>query len=110
MNLTRQPLSTDAKRLVMTDRSAGKRRPRRSLLMKRNKKRALIALLAIGVLAAGGAAFTTAIASSPANNTNTAAFGGTAIKGATAAGVTYQLSSDGQFVTSADVYFTTSQA
>ncbi|HTP21449.1 MAG TPA: hypothetical protein VMJ65_17725 [Solirubrobacteraceae bacterium] len=78
--------------------------------MMRNKKRALIAILAIGVLAAGGAAFTTAIASFPSDNTNTAAFGGTAIKGATAAGVSYTLSSDGQFVTSADVYFTTSQS
>ncbi len=74
--------------------------------MMRNKKRALIAILAIGVLAAGGAAFTTAIASFPANGTNTAAFGGTSITGAPAAGVSYTLSADGQYVTSADVYFT----
>jgi len=78
--------------------------------MMRNKKRALIAILAIGVLAAGGAAFTTAIASFPANGTNTAAFGGTSITGATAAGVSYTLSADGQYVTSADVYFTTDQS
>ena len=78
--------------------------------MMRNKKRALIAILAIGVLAAGGAAFTTAIASFPANGTNTAAFGGTSITGATAAGVSYTLSEDGQYVTSADVYFTSDQS
>lgn len=78
--------------------------------MKRNKKRALIAILAICALAAGGAAFTTAIASFPANNTNTAAFGGTSIQGASAAGVQYTLSADGQYVTAADVYFTASQS
>lgn len=78
--------------------------------MMRNKKRALIAILAIGVLAAGGAAFTTAIASFPSNGTNTAAFGGTSITGATDAGVSYTLSADGQYVTSADVYFTTDQS
>jgi hypothetical protein len=78
--------------------------------MMRNKKRALIAILAIGVLAAGGAAFTTAIASFPSNGTNTAAFGGTSITGATDAGVSYTLSADGQYVTSADVYFTSNQS
>ncbi|HUA70057.1 MAG TPA: hypothetical protein VMA96_03215 [Solirubrobacteraceae bacterium] len=78
--------------------------------MLRNKKRALIAILAIGVLAAGGAAFTTAIASFPSNGTATAAFGGTSITGATAAGVSYTLSADGQYVTSADVYFTADQS
>jgi hypothetical protein len=78
--------------------------------MMRNKKRALIAMLAIGVLAAGGAAFTTAIASFPSNGTNTAAFGGTSITGATDAGVSYTLSADGQYVTSADVYFTSDQS
>jgi hypothetical protein len=78
--------------------------------MMRNKKRALIAILAIGVLAAGGAAFTTAIASFPSNGTNTAAFGGTSITGATDAGVSYTLSADGQYVTSADVYFTSDQS
>jgi len=78
--------------------------------MKRNKKRALIAVLAICALAAGGAAYTTAIGSFPANNTNTAVFGGTSIQGATAAGVQYTLSADGQYVTSADVYFTSSQS
>lgn len=78
--------------------------------MMRNKKRALIAILAIGVLAAGGAAFTTAIASFPSNGTNTAAFGGTSITGATDAGVSYTLSADGQYVTSADVYFTSDES
>ena len=78
--------------------------------MKRNRKRALIAVLAICALAAGGAAYTTAIAAFPSNGTNTAAFGGTSITGATDAGVSYALSSDGQYVTSADVYFTASQS
>ena len=45
-----------------------------------------------------------------ANGTNTAAFGGTSITGATAAGVSYTLSADGQYVTSADVYFTADES
>lgn len=77
--------------------------------MKRNRKRVLVAVLAICALAAGGAAFTTAIVGFPANGTNTAAFGGTSITGAPAAGVSYTLSADGQYVTSADVYFSASQ-
>jgi hypothetical protein len=78
--------------------------------MKRNKKRIIAAVAVICALAAGGAAYTTAIASFPANGTNTAAFGGTSITGATAAGVSYTLSADGQFVTGADVYFTSDQS
>jgi hypothetical protein len=78
--------------------------------MKRNKKRLMIAILAVFALAAGGVAYTTAISSFPGNGTNTAAFGGTSITGATAAGVSYTLSTDGQYVTSADVYFTADQS
>lgn len=75
--------------------------------MKRNKKRVLVALLAICALAAGGAAYTAAITGFPADNTATAGFAQTEIQGATAAGVTYGLSSDGQWVHTADIYFTT---
>jgi hypothetical protein len=78
--------------------------------MKRNKKRVIAGIAVICLLAAGGAAFTTAIGSFPADNTNTAAFAQTQIKGATAAGVVYHTSTDGQFVTSADVYFTTDES
>jgi hypothetical protein len=78
--------------------------------MKRNKKRIIAAVAVICALAAGGAAYTTAIAGFPANGTNTAAFGGTSITGAPSAGVSYTLSADGQYVTSADVYFTGSQS
>jgi hypothetical protein len=78
--------------------------------MKRNKKRVIAAIAVIGLLAAGGAAFTTAIGAFPADNTNTAAFAQTEIQGATSAGVVYNLSTDGQYVQSADVYFTADQA
>lgn len=77
--------------------------------MKRNKKRLIAAVAVICALAAGGAAYTTAIGAFPSNGTATAAFGGTSITGATSAGVTYSLSADGQYVTAADVYFTASQ-
>jgi hypothetical protein len=78
--------------------------------MKGKKKRMIAAIAVIALLAAGGVAFTTAISAFPANDTNTAAFAQTHITGATNAGVVYNLSSDGQFVQSADVYFTTDES
>jgi hypothetical protein len=77
--------------------------------VKRNKKRLIAAVGVICALAAGGAAYTTAIAGFPSNNAATIAFGGTQIQGAPAAGVSYTLSSDGQYITAADIYFTGSE-
>jgi hypothetical protein len=77
--------------------------------MQRRTRRIILGVALIAALVAGGAAFTTAISGFPANNTQTAAFGQTHIVGATSAGVTYTLSADGQFVTGADIYFTSSQ-
>ncbi len=68
--------------------------------MKRNKKRVLIALLAICALAAGGAAFTAAIGGNlPA--TAVAGFHQTAISGAHADSVVWDVSSDGQYISDA---------
>jgi len=78
--------------------------------MQRKTRRIIAAVAAIALLAAGGAAFTTAVSAFPGNGTNTATFGGTSITGASAAGVSYTLSPDGQYVTSADVYFTTDRS
>ncbi|MBV9606455.1 MAG: hypothetical protein JO027_15170 [Solirubrobacterales bacterium] len=68
--------------------------------MKRNKKRIMIALLAICALAAGGAAFTAAISGNlPA--TAVAGFHQTTISGAHADSVLWDVTSDGQYVADA---------
>jgi hypothetical protein len=73
--------------------------------MKRNKKRVLVAVLAICALAAGGAAFTAGLGNS-FPSTATAGFAQTQISGAVATGVTWHISSDGQNVTSATMHLT----
>jgi hypothetical protein len=73
--------------------------------MKRNRKRIVVAVLAICALAAGGAAFTAEVGGVPA--TATLGFAQTHITGATAAGVDWGLSSDGQYIQTANIYFTT---
>ena len=73
--------------------------------MKRNKKRVLIALLAICALAAGGAAFTASITGVPASSTN--GFAQQQINGATATFVHYNMTSDNQSITSVDLQFST---
>jgi hypothetical protein len=73
--------------------------------MKRNRKRVFAAVLAVCALAAGGAAFTAEVGGVPA--AATLGFAQTHITGATAAGIDYALSSDGQYVNQANIYFTT---
>jgi hypothetical protein len=60
----------------------------------------------IAALVAGGAAFTASLGSNFPTGT-VAGFGQDSIQGATAAGVNYVMSSDGQYITEADIYFTT---
>jgi hypothetical protein len=73
--------------------------------MKRNKKRVLIALLAISALAAGGAAFTASITGVPASSTN--GFAQQQITGAAATYVHYNMTTDNQSITSVDLQFST---
>jgi hypothetical protein len=65
--------------------------------MKRNKKRVLVAVLAICALAAGGAAFTAGISGLPTSPV-VAGFNQTKITGAEASGTAWNLSTDGQYV------------
>jgi hypothetical protein len=65
--------------------------------MKRNKKRALIGILAICALAAGGAAFTAGISNLPTSPV-VAGFNQTKITGAEGSSTDWHLSSDGQYV------------
>ncbi len=74
--------------------------------MQRRTRRIIIGVALIAALVAGGAAFTASLGSNFPTGT-IAGFGQDHIVGATAAGVNYALSSDGQYVTEADVYFTT---
>src|SRR5271157_2361989 len=84
--------------------SGANRRPRRSLLMKRNRKRVFAAILAVCALAAGGAAFTAGISSVPASAV--AGFAQTQITGAEASSVQWNISSDGQYVNSVVLHLT----
>jgi hypothetical protein len=63
-----------------------------------------VAIAVIGVLAAGGAAFTAAIGGVPASTT--AGFAKETINGATATNVAYALSQDGQYVDQVTVTLT----
>jgi hypothetical protein len=71
--------------------------------MKRNKKRIIAAVAVIGALAAGGAAFTAEIQGVPTNQT--AGFAQTQVDNATVASVHYVLSTDGQFINSVKLQF-----
>lgn len=66
--------------------------------MQRNKKRIVVAVLAICALAAGGAAFTADVTGVPSNQV--AGFHQTQISGGVANNLTYHLSSDGQYIQS----------
>jgi len=68
--------------------------------MKRNRKRVLVAILAICALAAGGAAFTAGITGNPPA-TAVAGFHQTTISGAHADSVLWDLSSDGMYISDA---------
>jgi hypothetical protein len=70
--------------------------------MKRKPKSILIALVVVGALAAGGAAFT---ASNTIPNT-VMGFGTSNITGATATSLTYTRSADGSTITAATLVFT----
>ncbi len=72
--------------------------------MKRNRKRMLIALLAICALAAGGAAFTAAITGAPTNAV--AGFAQTTINGATVNSTHWVLDQTGQYITTVDLNLT----
>lgn len=75
--------------------------------MKRNKKRALVALLAICALAAGGAAYTQTIDTSGAGDT-TAAYGTVSVTGTNAlSGVSYTFNNDGSQITGVTLTFST---
>lgn len=65
--------------------------------MQRNTRRMIAAIAVIALLAAGGAAFTAAIAGLD-GNTTTAGFGTETVAGATASAVNYTLDSNGQYV------------
>src|SRR5438309_1449586 len=78
---------------------------RRSLQMKRNKKRLIAAVAVIALLAAGGAAFTTQITGLDGTS-NKIGFGKETINGAAATDVHYNLSSDGQYVDTVTVTLT----
>jgi hypothetical protein len=73
--------------------------------MKRNKKRVLVAGLAICALAAGGAAFTANLGANFPSDV-TAGFDQASVTGATSDGINYNLSADKQYITSVDLYFT----
>jgi hypothetical protein len=72
--------------------------------MKRNRKRMLIALLAICALAAGGAAFTAAITGGPTNAV--AGFAQTTINGATVNSTHWVLDQTGEYITTVDLNLT----
>ena len=72
--------------------------------MKRNRKRMLIALLAICALAAGGAAFTAAITGAPTNAV--AGFAQTTINGATVNSTHWVLDQTGEYITTVDLNLT----
>ncbi len=74
--------------------------------MKRKSRRAIVALVLIGVLATAGAAFT---ASNSLPNT-TAGYGTSTITGATASKIVYTLSSDGTQITGATLDLHTATA
>jgi hypothetical protein len=74
--------------------------------MQRRTRRIIIGVALIAALVAGGAAFTASLGANFPTGT-VAGFGQDHIVGASAAGVNYALSSDGQYVTEADVYVTT---
>jgi hypothetical protein len=74
--------------------------------MKRKSKRLLVALVLIGVLAAGGAAFTAANSLPP----TTAGYGTSTITGATADKIVYHLSADGTQINSVTVDLHTASA
>jgi hypothetical protein len=76
--------------------------------MKRNRKRIVAAVAVIGALAAGGAAYTANVDGTP--TTAAIGFAQTSITGATAAGVSYNLSDDGQYIQQANIYFTSANA
>jgi hypothetical protein len=65
--------------------------------MQRNTKRIIAAIAVIALLAAGGAAFTASLPGLDGQNANIG-FGSETVSGATATGVNYALSTDGQFV------------
>jgi hypothetical protein len=72
--------------------------------MKRNRKRMLIALLAICALAAGGAAFTAAITGGPTNAV--AGFAQTTINGATVNSTHWVLDQTGEYITTVNLNLT----
>jgi hypothetical protein len=72
--------------------------------MKRNKKRVLVAVLAICALAAGGAAFTAAITGAPAGAV--AGFAQTKINGATVNSTHWVLDQTGQYITTVNLNLT----
>lgn len=72
--------------------------------MKRNRKRTLIALLAICALAAGGAAFTAAITGAPTNAV--AGFAQTTINGATVNSTHWVLDQTGEYITTVNLNLT----
>jgi hypothetical protein len=73
--------------------------------MQRKTRRMIIAVAVIALLAAGGAAFTAAIAGID-GQTVTAGFGSETVHGATATQVQYHLSADGQYVDQVSVVLT----
>src|SRR5690242_11042710 len=104
MTLTRKPLVTEAKAFV-DDRPVSGPQPMtiwRSLQMKRNKKRILVAILAICALAAGGAAFT---ASNTLPGTDVAGYGSVSVSGATVDSIHNNLDTTGANITSVDLVF-----
>lgn len=74
--------------------------------MQRRTRKIIIGVALIAALVAGGAAFTASLGANFPTGT-IAGFGQDHIVGADAAGVNYNITSDGQYVTEADVYFTT---
>lgn len=72
--------------------------------MKRNKKRVLVAVLAICALAAGGAAFTAAITGAPAGAI--AGFAQTKINGATVNSTHWVLDQTGEYITTVNLNLT----
>jgi hypothetical protein len=72
--------------------------------MQRRTRRTILGVALIAALVAGGAAFTASLGSNFPSGT-VAGFGQDNITGATAAGVNYQITNDGQYVTEADIYF-----
>jgi len=73
--------------------------------MKRNRKRVLVALLAICALAAGGAAFTNTITGSGLTG-NTAGYAAVTVHGAVLSDATYTFSANGSQITDVTLHFT----